>query len=205
VSQERAARPAGLFPGGDGTYAPYQEPAPADGGAEAEGDAATGQDAAGDDDAAAEDDAGASQAEEASGLPEDPMPEPGDDQEADATPAEVEEDQAQPWEYDVVVRAHGSLSLPLVIEVTYEDGEDVRFLWTREQQETQRWLKLPLEPGQRKLKSVVVDPERLYYVDTNMSNNQWFEERERIAPLRWGERVWTQYSQLLHWYSSIGG
>jgi hypothetical protein len=79
--------------------------------------------------------------------------------------------------------------------------------WSREDQTRSTWWK-PLEgrePSSRKLVSAVLDPERAYLVDTDMSNNQWFDEVDPAPAWRWGERVLTQCSHILHWYGGLGG
>ncbi|MDA1266747.1 MAG: M1 family metallopeptidase, partial [Planctomycetota bacterium] len=114
-------------------------------------------------------------------------------------------DKSLPWIFDVVVRRHGTLCLPLTIEVTFEDATVVRFEWTREAQLEQTWLRLPLEQGVKKIKRVLIDPERFYYIDANMADNQWYDQRDEVTPVRWAERAWSQYTHLLHWYSTIGG
>jgi hypothetical protein len=38
-----------------------------------------------------------------------------------------------------------------------------------------------------------------------MTDNQWFDAGDDVAPLRWTERVLNQYGHLLHWYGGIGG
>ena len=103
-----------------------------------------------------------------------------------------------------MVRRKGQLRLPLEILLTFEDGTQVRRRWTREEQAASTWLRIEGE-NESKLQSVVLDPERLYYLDTDMSDNQWYDEVDHVAPLRWAERVLTQYSHLLQWQSGIGG
>ncbi len=121
---------------------------------------------------------------------------------------EVPEDadvSSQAWLYDVVVRHQGGLHLPLEIEVGFEGGERQTFTWTREEQEQTTWWRLPLEPGSEEIERVLLDPRRIYFLDTDMSDNQWYARRDRVVPARWAERAWTQYMHLLHWYSSLGG
>ena len=67
------------------------------------------------------------------------------------------------------------------------------------------WWRLALEPGSKKIARVLVDPERVYFIDANMADNQWYDRSDRVAPARWGERAWSQYAHLLHWYSTLGG
>lgn len=117
----------------------------------------------------------------------------------------LEQGDERPWIFDVVVKRKGTLRLPLVIEVTYADESKVRMTWERIDQDGNNWWRLPLEPGKEKIRSVVLDPERLWFLDANMSNNQWFSKQDEVAPLRWAERALTRQSHLFHWFSSIGG
>ena len=52
---------------------------------------------------------------------------------------------------------------------------------------------------------MILDPERMYYVDLDMSDNQWFRETNPLPALRWGTSVLNQVQHLLHWYGGIGG
>jgi hypothetical protein len=111
------------------------------------------------------------------------------------------------WEIDLVLRRRGELALPLEVELVWSDGETQRVLWTREEQQAARWRR-PLGSwarSDRKLVSVVLDPARLYYVDLDMSDNQWYAAKDEETPLRWAERAFTQYTQILHWFGGIGG
>lgn len=108
------------------------------------------------------------------------------------------------WDTRVVITRHGSLALPLVWEIDFENGDSERGTWTREEQLTKRWFELDTD-GSKKVVAVRLDPQHLIYLDTDMSNNQWFDEPDRLAPLRWSERIFTQVSQYLHWMSKIGG
>jgi hypothetical protein len=69
------------------------------------------------------------------------------------------------------------------------------------------WWK-PLEgraPSKRKLVAAILDPQRVITLDRDFSNNQWFEATDERTPLRWSERVFTQYAHLLHALGGIGG
>jgi hypothetical protein len=145
-----------------------------------------------------------------------PGPDGGDDDAQQDSDGQVEPPDTPPEaekllrHYDVVVRRKGTLRLPLAILVTFEAGEDEpvreeRFTWSRAAQAESKWWRLPLEPGTARIISVVVDPERLYYLDGDMSDNQWYAEADPVAPLRWSERVFTQTAHLLHWFSAVGG
>lgn len=125
----------------------------------------------------------------------------------EADESETLEESDAPLRYDVVVRRRGTLCLPLTIEVSFEDESIQQFQWTREQQleSTNTWWRLPIVPGPTPIERVLIDPERRYYLDTDMSDNQWYRYKDAVVPARWGERAFTQYVHLLHWFSSLGG
>ena len=132
-----------------------------------------------------------------------------DDQSAEEEP-DGEDEPGTHWLVEIVVQRHGELRLPLPIEWTFaaEDADSEprkgSHVWTREEQEGATWWRLRLESRQ-KLESVVLDPERGIYLDGDMSDNQWFAERERLGTWRWAERVFTQYAHQMHWRSRLGG
>jgi hypothetical protein len=110
----------------------------------------------------------------------------------------------QPWKSEVLVSRRGTLRLDLDIELRFEDGTSERRTWTRQQQATSAWLAIDLE-GPNALSAVVLDPDRRYWLDADLSNNNWFAERDTLAPLRWGERAFNRWLHLLHWQAGIGG
>ena len=224
VKQRRVPKRDGFFPDEEGHWHPFDEVSPAlgegvvlaapDPGAQATPKEATGsggEEAAGDQgtptaetkvEAVSPSDlavAGDVEKDKIGGIG---GPEPGDE----AAVVEVQHtEEPRPWMYDVVIRRSGGLRLPVVIEVIFEGSERQRFTWTREMQATSNWWRLPIEARAEKIRAVVIDPERLYFLDRDMSDNQWFAEVDASTPWRWGERVLTQYSQLFGWYASIGG
>lgn len=138
----------------------------------------------------------------------DEEPEESADDADEAEKAEEEDDDAV-YMIEILVQRHGNLRLPLPIEWTFESEDDEEpevgtHVWTRAEQLDSNHWRLRLE-STKKLKSVVLDPDRGIYLDENMSNNQWFADKDRIAPWRWGERLFTQYSHLLHWQADLGG
>ena len=138
-------------------------------------------------------------------APDEEEPEPGEEEEEEEADPED-----RPYLYDVVVRRDGELRLPVKIAVAFEDdGEeavpDQTFEWTREMQEGAKWWRLPIEPGATKVRSVIVDPERLYFLDRDMSDNQWYADSDTSVSWRWAERVLVQYQHVLHWFASTGG
>lgn len=105
---------------------------------------------------------------------------------------------------EVVLMREGELCLPVHVRVTFEDGTVEDFLWTREEQQAARWKRLEFQRSQR-IVAAQIDPDRKWYIDTDMSNNQWFAERDEVAPARWGERVFSRLSFALQFSMSIGG
>lgn len=114
-------------------------------------------------------------------------------------------------QYDVVIRRNGTIVLPLPIIVELgslgEDGEHevLDFLWTREMQANSSWWRLPIEPGKRRIHSVVIDPMRDYHIDSDLSNNRWYASSDRLAPWRWTERSITWHSRIIQWLSRVAG
>ncbi len=111
------------------------------------------------------------------------------------------------WVVDVVVKRRGDLLLPLTIELTWADGAKEQLTWTHDEQTRSAWWK-PLDrraPSRSKLVAAVIDPEHRYSFDKDLSDNQWYDAVDDTAPLRWSERVFEQYSTLLHWWGGIGG
>jgi len=127
-----------------------------------------------------------------------PEAERGDDD------GEDDEDDARAWVVDIVLRREGQLRLPLAVRMTFDDGEVREFTWSRAQQGEKPWLRHKFESS-RKVVSVVLDPDNDYWIDTDLSNNRWYDEKDEVAPLRWGERVFSRMTHMLHWYAGLGG
>ncbi len=107
--------------------------------------------------------------------------------------------------FDVVVQRKGTLRLPLTIAVNFDDETSETFTWTREAQAESTWWRIPILSREAAIASVILDPDRVYYLDGDMSNNQWYAAPDSLAPMRWGERVWTRYAHLFQWASTLGG
>ena len=110
----------------------------------------------------------------------------------------------QPWQIEVELRRKGELALLLPFRLTFADGSVQDLVWTREEQQAATWKRLEFE-SESKLVSAVIDPERRYFLDRDMSNDRWFDETDRVAPWRWAERVFSQYQRYLFWISGLGG
>ncbi len=110
----------------------------------------------------------------------------------------------RPWKARVTLTRRGELRLPLVYELGFEDGTLERGTWSREAQGESRWLHVDLE-GRPKLVSVRLDPDATCWLDANLADNQWHDATDRLAPVRWSERVLNRWLHLLFWQSGIGG
>ena len=176
VRQSKPSDPKGFFQGEDGVFTEYQAPEEDDGGEEAEEAEPDPEVAEGD----AEDEPDEAEEPETPGKP------------------------AKPYLVEITLRRKGELCLPLPWRLIYADDSFEDFVWSREAQLEQPWWKYRVESSM-KVKAVVLDPDRAYYFDKNMTDNQWFDVGDDVAPLRWTERVLNQYGHLLHWYGGIGG
>jgi len=133
---------------------------------------------------------------------EEPAPETEPDSDRNG---DVKAEDSEPLVYDVLVRRKGELLLPVKIRVHFADRTEQDFEWTREAQSTRTWWRLPLQPGQPEITAVVIDPDRNWYLDVDMRDNQWFKSPDRLAPWRYGERALAGATHTLQWFMSIGG
>ncbi len=118
--------------------------------------------------------------------------------------AEPAGEQGGPWEVSILLRRKGELCLPLPWKVRYEDGTEEMYEWKREEQIASAWYRWSFQ-SPRRVDAVILDPERRYYIDLDMSNNQWVRETSTLPALRWSASVLNQVQHLLHWYGGIGG
>lgn len=126
-----------------------------------------------------------------------------DGAEAEAPPAPPARE-ARPWKARVTLTRRGELRLPLAYELSFEDGTTERGTWSREAQAESRWTHIDLL-GRPKLVAVRLDPDATCWLDANLSDNHWYDATDRLAPLRWSERVHNRWVQLLFWQAGIGG
>ncbi len=123
---------------------------------------------------------------------------------AGAAPATGSSRSKQPWLTRIAVTRRGELRVPLTIELRWADGKTERRQWSREEQARANWLSIELE-GNPRLTAVLLDPDKTCWLDLNYLDNQWFEARDSIAPLRWTERAFQRWQQILHFQSGLGG
>jgi hypothetical protein len=126
-----------------------------------------------------------------------------DGAEAEAPPAPPARE-APPWKARVTLTRRGELRLPLTYELVFEDCTTERGTWSREAQGESRWMHIDLL-GRPRLVAVRLDPDAACWLDANQSDNHWYDWTDRLAPLRWSERVHNRWVQLLFWQAGIGG
>jgi hypothetical protein len=117
---------------------------------------------------------------------------------------EESEEEATGHHARILVKRQGTLSLPLEIRITFDDDNTLDVVWTREEQAAKNWIELEYVET-AKVISVELDPHRKWYLDQDMSNNQWFKKKDEVAPLRWGERIFSRFVHSFHWQMGIGG
>ncbi len=128
----------------------------------------------------------------------------GEFMERSKDPATEGEEPKTPYHIEVELRRKGELRLPLSVRLTFADGTTQELVWTREEQEAATWKRIQLD-SEPKLRSAVLDPERAYYIDRDLSNDRWFDETDELTPVRWAERVLAQYQHYLHFMQGLGG
>ena len=118
--------------------------------------------------------------------------------------SESEDDEGPPWISEVNLRHAGGLYLPLDVHVVFENGDEEEFVWTRESQIERPWIEREWI-GRSKITSVVIDPHHRIWIDTDMSNNQWYEKSDPVVAWRWSERAFSQAARVFQWFSRMGG
>lgn len=108
------------------------------------------------------------------------------------------------WAAEVVVRRLAPIALPLTVRITFVDGKVHDEVWTREEQLERAWKRISFHARGR-IASAVLDPERRYDLDRDLSDNEWHAESPEWAPTRYGERAFSHWAQRLHWYLGLGG
>lgn len=134
---------------------------------------------------------------------------------------DVPDEPDPPRVVEITVQRKGELCMPLLVRIQYEfegEAQDApaagdlidEFVWSREDQLARPWMRYERElPDGWRTKSVILDPERLIYLDLDMSDNQWFRAPKGrdgdAAALLWTDRVLRFTQSQLHWHGQIGG
>jgi hypothetical protein len=130
---------------------------------------------------------------------------PSDAADGERREEETPEERTGPHDSRVVVRRYGEIVVPVTIEVKFE-GQDTpeRLEWRVEEKtkEERHWEKR-WAAGPR-LEWVRVDPDRIWLLDADLSNNTRRLEPDRAAAARWGAQVLFWVQNVLHFFGGIG-
>ncbi|HET6204245.1 MAG TPA: M1 family metallopeptidase [Planctomycetota bacterium] len=123
----------------------------------------------------------------------------GERREAEARAGDADR-RGGPHDTKVVVQRYGEVVVPVVIEVKFEKvAQPERFDWDgRDRHWTHRW-----EGGPR-LEWVRVDPERVWLLDADASNNDRRVDPDPSPALRWGTQNLFWVQNVLHFFGGIG-
>ncbi len=127
-----------------------------------------------------------------------------DAEESDDDEEEEDGTEKPPWVAEVLLRRRGELRLPVDVRLAFENGETEEFVWTRDEQAAETWLRR-IVVGPTKLVSVELDPHAKIWIDRDMSNDRWFDETDEVTATRWAERALSQTARYFQWLSRFGG
>jgi hypothetical protein len=124
---------------------------------------------------------------------------PGPLPQAGGAPAEGDE-ASRPHEYrnEVLVRRLGSVTVPVVVELEYDDGSTERRLWDGDY----RWERIVVT-GPRRVRRATVDPDGVYVIDIRWSNNPCLVEPDRRPATRWSLRLLLWMQSVLAFYGGL--
>ncbi|MFW6160833.1 MAG: M1 family metallopeptidase [Acidobacteriota bacterium] len=92
---------------------------------------------------------------------------------------------------EVLVRRLGQVKVPVEVEINFDDGTTAREEWDGQY----RWKKFSYS-GPVKVSSAVVDPESIWVLDINRTNNSLKTDKNRSAPFKWAVKwlLWLQHA-----------
>jgi hypothetical protein len=115
----------------------------------------------------------------------------------DGTPRST---RAREYTAEILVRRIGEVKAPVRIRVWFADDHTVDETWDGQY----RWKKL-IYRSASPITRVVVDPDFIYVLDINRSNNSWTAAPDRVAPWKWAA-VWLHWLQhALEMLTILGG
>jgi len=82
-----------------------------------------------------------------------------------------------PWQGHALVRRRGTLTFPVTVELTAEDGTIQRVRWDARESAA----RIPYS-GQSRLVAAVIDPDHRILLDDNLGNNAERRDKGRVAP-----------------------
>ena len=99
----------------------------------------------------------------------------------------------------VEIRRLGAVVVPVAIDVEFEDGTVRRENWDGQY----AWVRFTYEEDQG-VRRVTVDPDRIYAIDLNWSNNSRLARRDRRPATRWSLHVLFWLQNLLSFHGGLG-
>jgi hypothetical protein len=99
---------------------------------------------------------------------------------------------------EVLVRRLGSVAVPVVVELEFEDGSTERQTWDA----AYRWERI-VSVDSRRLRRATVDPERTYVVDANWANNTRAARPDHQPAARWSLRLLLWMQSVLAFYGGL--
>jgi hypothetical protein len=129
------------------------------------------------------------------GMPRRPG-QPGAD--GEETAAGGEASRSPEYRNEVLVRRLGSVTVPVVVELEYDDGSTERRLWEGDY----RWERI-VTVGSRQVRRATVDPDRVYVIDARWSNNTRLVEPDRRPAARWSMRLLLWMQSVLAFYGGL--
>ena len=114
-----------------------------------------------------------------------------------------QEDRAQnspKYASEVLVRRLGEVKVPVRIQVWFDDGRTVTEDWDGQY----RWKKLKYRTPSR-ITRAEVDPDFIYALDIDRTNNSLTLKPDRLAPWKW-TAIWLHWLQhALEFFTLVGG
>jgi hypothetical protein len=99
---------------------------------------------------------------------------------------------------EVLVRRLGSVAVPVVVELEYDDGSTERRQWEGDY----RWERF-VAVGPRRVRRATVDPDGVYVIDALWSNNTRLVEPDRRPAARWSLRLLLWMQNVLAFYGGL--
>ncbi|MCZ6650359.1 MAG: hypothetical protein O7D35_06785 [Acidobacteria bacterium] len=109
-----------------------------------------------------------------------------------------EDQEATRFRNEIVVRRLGAVAVPVAVEIEFEDGTVIQENWDG----IYSWTRFVYEDS-RRVRRATVDPQRLYAIDLNWSNNTRMARLSRRPVARWSLRLLLWMQNVLTFYSGM--
>ena len=109
-----------------------------------------------------------------------------------------EDEEATRYRNEIVVRRLGAVAVPVAVEIEFEDGTVIQENWDG----IYSWTRFVYEDS-RRVRRATVDPQRLYAIDLNWSNNTRMARLSRRPVARWSLRLLLWMQNVLTFYGGM--